>query len=85
MPYKPRITPLLQIATALGWHPVGGINAMIEQGLAQQRMWRAGDASLETGCSDLLDPETERRAWEVIFDMEDIVPLDPEIDRGLKM
>lgn len=58
---------------------------MIEQGLAQQRMWRAGDASLETGCADVLDPETERRAREVIENMEDIVPLDPEVDRGLKM
>ena len=39
----------LRIATAHGWAPIDGIQAMIEQGYAQQRMWARSDASLETG------------------------------------
>jgi hypothetical protein len=39
----------LQIATAHGWHPIIGIEAMIEQGLAQQQMWACGDASVDVG------------------------------------
>ncbi|KAJ7729537.1 hypothetical protein DFH07DRAFT_969503 [Mycena maculata] len=38
MAYKPRITPMLRIAAAHGWDPIDGIQAMIEQGYAQQRM-----------------------------------------------
>jgi quinate dehydrogenase len=49
MAYYPRPTPLTQIARALGWTTIDGMESMIEQGLAQQRMWKAGDASVEAG------------------------------------
>lgn len=51
MCYTPRRTPLLAAAESQGWSPVGGIEAMIEQGLAQARMW-AASAHIRTVSSD---------------------------------
>ncbi|KAM0751402.1 hypothetical protein T439DRAFT_325538 [Meredithblackwellia eburnea MCA 4105] len=39
MCYKPRVTILYKMAEAQGWTVVPGIEAMVEQGLAQQRAW----------------------------------------------
>lgn len=84
MAYKPRLTPLLKICTALSWTPVGGIEAMIEQGLAQQRMWKAGSASLEVACDkNALGAETERKARELVMNMKDITSAELEVDRAL--
>lgn len=84
MAYKPRLTPLLQIGSALGWQTIGGIQAMIEQGLAQQRMWKVGSASLEVACDKtLLGEETESKARELIENMKDITPTELEVDRAL--
>lgn len=84
MAYKPRLTPLLKIGTALGWQPVGGIQAMIEQGLAQQRMWKIGSASLEVACDkSILGPEVEQQARDLVENMPDIVPSELEVDRAL--
>lgn len=41
MCYKPRMTPLLITAEEKGWLAIGGVEAMVEQGLAQARMWAA--------------------------------------------
>lgn len=83
MAYKPRMTPMLKIASALGWQDVGGVQAMIEQGLAQQRMWKVGSASVAVASDvSLLGAETERRARELVENMKDIVPTEPEIDRS---
>jgi len=42
MAYKPRLTPILACASqSNNWAPIGGVEAMIEQGLAQARMWAA--------------------------------------------
>lgn len=42
MCYKPRLTPLLAYASQAGqWASIGGVEAMIEQGLAQARMFAA--------------------------------------------
>ncbi|GMK57701.1 hypothetical protein CspeluHIS016_0405350 [Cutaneotrichosporon spelunceum] len=83
MAYKPRLTPLLKIAEALRWQTIGGIQAMIEQGLAQQRMWKMGNASVAVASDEsLLDAETCRKAREFVENMEDIVPTEPEIDRS---
>jgi quinate dehydrogenase len=84
MAYKPRLTPLLKIAEALGWQPIGGIQAMIEQGLAQQRMWLKGDAGLQVACDkSLLGEETESKARELVEGMKDITPTELEVDRAL--
>jgi len=83
MPYKPRITPMLQIATAHGWHPIVGIEAMIEQGFAQQRMWLRGDASVKVGSdATLLGDKVERDARTTVEDMNDIIVTDTEVDRA---
>jgi len=81
MPYKPRITPMLQVATAHGWHPIIGIEAMIEQGLAQQRMWMRGDASAEVGSdATLLGEMIERDARVLVESMNDVVVTNTEVD-----
>ncbi|KAF8211089.1 hypothetical protein K438DRAFT_104434 [Mycena galopus ATCC 62051] len=49
MPYKPLETTMYKVAAAHGWHVVDGIEAMIEQGFAQQRMWLRGVASVAVG------------------------------------
>ncbi|KAH8088210.1 hypothetical protein HD553DRAFT_348725 [Filobasidium floriforme] len=84
MAYKPRLTPLLKIGSALGWQTIGGIQAMIEQGLAQQRMWKVGSASLEVACDKtLLGDDTERKARELVENMKDITVTELEVDRAL--
>lgn len=83
MAYKPRMTPLLRMASALGWQDVGGVEAMIEQGLAQQRMWMMGSASVAVASDEsLLDAETVRKARELIANLKDIVAAEPEVDRS---
>ncbi|KAJ7497014.1 hypothetical protein FB451DRAFT_1120135 [Mycena latifolia] len=72
MAYKPRITPMLKIAAAHGWDPIDGIQAMIEQGYAQQRMWARQDPSIEVGCDpSILGPEIERAARELAMSMKE--------------
>ena len=83
MAYKPRLTPMLRIASALGWQDVGGVQAMIQQGLAQQRMWKAGDASESVASGDGLSEEVENKARELIENMKDVVVTGPEVDRSL--
>lgn len=83
MAYKPRMTPLLKIASAFGWEIVGGIQAMIEQGLAQQRMWLSGTTSLSVASDEsLLPAEVVRRARELVENLKDIVPDGPELDKS---
>lgn len=47
MCYKPRMTPLLIAAHEKGWLDIGGVEAMVEQGLAQARMWAATAKAFE--------------------------------------
>ncbi|KIK68991.1 hypothetical protein GYMLUDRAFT_152333 [Collybiopsis luxurians FD-317 M1] len=70
MAYKPRITPMLKVAMAHGWDGIDGTNAMVEQGLAQQRMWLRGDASVEIGSDpDILGPVIEQSARDLVQSM----------------
>ncbi|KAK4047287.1 hypothetical protein OIO90_006248 [Microbotryomycetes sp. JL221] len=39
MAYKPRRTTMFEIAESSGWQAIGGTEAMVEQGLAQSRLW----------------------------------------------
>ncbi|KAH9812431.1 hypothetical protein DFH28DRAFT_930870 [Melampsora americana] len=57
MAYKPRQTPMLMNAQASGWATIEGIQAMIEQGLSQSRMWITGNAEADT----TFDKKTGRR------------------------
>jgi hypothetical protein len=88
MAYKPRLTPFLRIASALNWTTVGGVQAMIEQGLAQQRMWLVGDvedgvASGDGPSGSVLGEDVERMAREMVEGMEDIAVTEIEVDRAL--
>ncbi|THH16784.1 hypothetical protein EW146_g3902 [Bondarzewia mesenterica] len=72
MAYKPRNTPMLRIAAAHGWEPIDGVQAMIEQGYAQQRMWARGDTSVQVGSDpSILGPEIEAAARELAINMSD--------------
>lgn len=77
MPYKPRRTLLFEKAEAAGFEVIGGIEAMIEQGLAQARAWLfASAASPYTGQSDaptFIPQDIEDRAREIVRNMADIV------------
>ncbi|GAC93626.1 hypothetical protein PHSY_001191 [Pseudozyma hubeiensis SY62] len=52
MCYKPRITPLLRLAEQNHWLAIGGVEAMVEQGLAQARMWAATAKAWEQGMAE---------------------------------
>ena len=81
MAYIPKRTHLLKLADSLGWQPISGENAMIEQGFAQQRMWRSGDASAEVGVKEgLLSEEAMAAAIEAVRTAGPIVPAEPEVD-----
>ncbi len=55
MCYKPRMTPLLITAEEKGWCAIGGVEAMVEQGLAQARMWAATAQAFAEG-KETFDP-----------------------------
>lgn len=86
MAYKPRLTPLLRIAGAHGWAKVGGVQAMIEQGLAQQRMWAVGsvDDAVACGGPEILGEAVERRVRRLVERMEDVVVSGAEVDRAVE-
>lgn len=87
MCYVPRLTPLLMGAQAKGWDAIGGVEAMIEQGLAQARMWAAsakilaenaeGDPTefaIKAGDDGPLGAEIEDRARRLVTGMMEIDP-----------
>ena len=88
MCYKPRLTPLLQYAgQTQTWDPIGGVEAMVEQGLAQARMWAASACILEgrapnddpltyatrEGDDGPLGRECEEEARKLVQGMSDVV------------
>ena len=61
---------------------------MIEQGLAQQRMWLVGDVGDGVASGDglsgsVLGEEVERMAREMVEGMQDIAVSEIEVDRAL--
>ncbi|KAG8755902.1 hypothetical protein FRC12_010740 [Ceratobasidium sp. 428] len=56
---------------------------MIEQGLAQSRMWQAGSASVEVACGDSIGEDVMSKAREFVENMPDIVMVGQEHDRTL--
>jgi len=90
MPYKPRITAIYKIAEALGWDTIVGVQAMIEQGLAQQRMWLRSIPTVEVGSDPSVlksaslggvDVDAAARVHTEKMD-EVVVPPGIEVDRG---
>lgn len=90
MCYKPRLTPLLQFAATqtTTWSPIGGVEAMVEQGLAQARMWVASSDILhgrlpitenplacatKAGDEGPLGLECEEQARLMVQNMSDVV------------
>ncbi|KAL0072725.1 hypothetical protein AAF712_000488 [Marasmius tenuissimus] len=78
MAYKPRATPMansndvaqVKVAAAHGWDVVEGIQAMIEQGFAQQRMWATGNASAVVGSDpSILGDRIEQKARDMVLGM----------------
>ncbi|KAK1229130.1 hypothetical protein PQX77_007800 [Marasmius sp. AFHP31] len=78
MAYKPRLTPMgdsddiaqVKVAAAHGWDVVEGIQAMIEQGFAQQRMWATGNASAVIGSDpSILGDRIEQKARDMVLGM----------------
>ncbi|KAJ6621461.1 hypothetical protein B0H10DRAFT_2432278 [Mycena sp. CBHHK59/15] len=57
MPYKPLETTMYKVAAAHGWYVIDGVQAMIEQGLAQQRMWLRGVATVTVGSDSSITGE----------------------------
>ncbi|KAF8997717.1 hypothetical protein BDQ17DRAFT_1309570 [Cyathus striatus] len=85
MPYKPRNTPMLQLAKWKGWDGVDGIQAMIEQGLAQQRMWYTSTPTLAIGSdTSVLSFSVERAARALCENMPEVVVDGVEIDRATR-
>ncbi|KAF7303129.1 Pentafunctional arom polypeptide [Mycena kentingensis (nom. inval.)] len=90
MPYKPLHTTMFQVAAAHGWHVIDGIEAMIEQGFAQQRMWARGEASVAVGSDALIlgaeveaaaRRETRARVAEG-YSPEELERIKTEVDRA---
>ncbi|KJA25518.1 hypothetical protein HYPSUDRAFT_37513 [Hypholoma sublateritium FD-334 SS-4] len=86
MAYKPRLTPLLRLAGARGWATVGGVQAMIEQGLAQQRMWAVGSVEDAIACGgpEILGEKVEGQVRALVEGMADVVVGGVEVDRALE-
>ncbi|KAF8585354.1 Aminoacid dehydrogenase-like protein [Ramaria rubella] len=72
MCYKPRTTPLMTYAASAGWSVVSGIEAMLEQGFAQARMWLA-ESTDPNQSLDIIPHNIEEEARTMIRDMPDIV------------
>lgn len=83
MAYHPRETHLLKLAGALGWETISGDQAMMEQGFAQQRMWRLGDASADAGSREgVLSEKAMLAAAKAVREAGDIGPQGVEVDRA---
>ncbi|KAF9455851.1 hypothetical protein BDZ94DRAFT_1230489 [Collybia nuda] len=82
MAYKPRSTPMLQVAIAHGWHGIDGVQAMIEQGLAQQRMWYTSTPTLEVGSDQRILGHADLPARNICENMGDVAVVGSELDRA---
>ena len=79
MCYKPRTTPLMLHATSAGWIVISGIEAMLEQGFAQARMWLAKSVDPQDGIG-LIPSEIEEGTRAFIRGMPDIIPPSEEVE-----
>jgi len=85
MTSAPRVTPLLQMAANHGWFTIDGIQSMIEERLAQQRMWFTSMPTLEAGSNvNVFDPAMERSVRSLGENLKRSRPRGFEIDRARK-
>ncbi|KAJ7230402.1 hypothetical protein GGX14DRAFT_344185 [Mycena pura] len=88
MPYKPVETTMYKVAAAHGWHVIDGVEAMIEQGLAQQRMWARGAASIAVGSDASIlgvDLEAAARKYtrdQLVTSPVSMAAIETEVDRA---
>ncbi|KAK7031708.1 Pentafunctional arom polypeptide [Favolaschia claudopus] len=91
MPYKPLETIMYKVAAAHGWQVIDGIEAMIEQAFAQQRMWLRGVASVAIGSDPSITGEaleesarklTRDRLSTVSSSSALVLAMEMEVDRG---
>ncbi|KAF8799571.1 hypothetical protein BYT27DRAFT_7201458 [Phlegmacium glaucopus] len=83
MTSTPRVTPLLQMAAGHGWFVMDGIKSMIEQRLAQQRMWFTSTPTLEAGsAANVFDPALEASVIDLYDNFKRSRPRGIEIDRA---
>ncbi|KAJ7066778.1 hypothetical protein B0H15DRAFT_872440 [Mycena belliarum] len=85
MPYKPLETIMYKVAAAHGWHVIDGVQAMFEQGLAQQRMWLRGVATVAVGSDasitgNALEGAARRAARQYVATPR--ATVDAEVDRA---
>ncbi|KAF8755479.1 Pentafunctional AROM polypeptide [Rhizoctonia solani] len=78
-PYTP---PTASDASNLPSHTNACIQAMIEQGLAQSRMWQSGDASVDVACGDRIGDDVMTKARDFVEQMADVVVVGKEYDRA---
>lgn len=55
MAYRPRLTPLIQRAQSAGWDTISGVDALVEQGLEQFRIWTGCDVPGNVAFSVIAD------------------------------
>jgi len=85
MTSTPRVTHLLQMATSHGWFAIDGMQSMIEERLAQQRMWFTSTPTLEAGSAvSVFDPKVEASARDLCENLKISRRQGVEIDRARK-
>jgi len=85
MTSTPRVTHLLQMATSHGWFTIDGMQSMIEERLAQQRMWFTSTPTLEAGSVvNVFDPEVEASVRDFCENLKSSRRQGVEIDRARK-
>lgn len=75
MCYKPRRTKLYAMAEEAGWTAITGIEAMIEQGFAQQELWLLRSVARPWDRTDLPEHAKEK-ARQLVRGMDDIPPAE---------
>lgn len=75
MCYKPRRTRLYEMAEEAGWTAITGIEAMIEQGFAQQELWLLRSVARPWD-RDTLPEHAKEKARQLVRGMDDITPAE---------
>lgn len=75
MCYKPRRTRLYEMAEEAGWTAITGIEAMIEQGFAQQELWLLRSVARPWD-RDTLPEHAKEKARQLVRGMDDIPPAE---------
>ncbi|OLL25762.1 Pentafunctional AROM polypeptide [Neolecta irregularis DAH-3] len=55
MAYKPKITPMMHLAETKGWKTIEGLNALVEQGMEQFKLWTGFNPSVKVAYEAVKD------------------------------